>query len=165
MCFMERSLYLPIFFLHLSTCAVVYDARDSFASVTGPNELFGGENLLKKHPKLLLALIPERPPPTACVYTAVSSLFVYVRIHLEPLAPRATFKKAHLKTHSTPSRASSRPLITEREIRSERRLNRWKSRRTCKFYSHRRLRFHVGEIFQPVEKHLRALRQGRASLL
>lgn len=85
---------------------VAYDARDSFASVTGPNELFGGEYLLKKHPKLLLALIPECPPPAACVYTAVSSLYVYVCacvcIHLELFGPRVSLKKYTLKHIALP---------------------------------------------------------------
>lgn len=70
--------HLAIFLLHLSTCTVAYDARDSFASVTWPNELFGGEYQLKNHPKFLLALVPECPPPAACVNTAVSSRYVCV---------------------------------------------------------------------------------------
>lgn len=45
--------------------------------------------------------------------------------------------KIHLETRNTALRTSTRPLITVRgAIRSERRLNQWNSRRTCKFYSH-----------------------------
>lgn len=78
LCSLKKIPYLAIFLLHLSTYTVAHDARESFASVTGPNELFGGEYLLKKYPKLLLALISECPPPAACVYTAVLSLYVSV---------------------------------------------------------------------------------------
>lgn len=42
---------MAIFLLHLTPCTVTYDARGSFASVTEPNELFGGEYLLKKTPQ------------------------------------------------------------------------------------------------------------------